>query len=136
MSIQQGSSAKAIVELGERKGYALCAAFSGNAFFIRKELFPQLKIPARSLDELNTGTEYLTRLYQLYDGTPVLDGYQRLLWHNQPIDSEQLQVIPKHKRRYVAGTSESPAVRKLEYWVRRLPIYDFLQKVRRVLHLS
>ena len=131
MSVQQGSSARATVELGERKGYTLCAVAGVNLFFVRNELFASLCLPKRTLAELNTDTRYLTRLYQLYDGTLVLDGCQRLLWHGLPIDAERIQVVPRHKRRYVAGTSKSSAVRTLKYWVRRLPMYNFLQKIRR-----
>ena len=133
MAVQQGSSARAIVELGERKGYSLCTVAGCNLFFIRKDLFPKLGIPAHTLDELNTGTACFTRLFQLYDGTLVLDGCQRLLWHGQDIDPEMIQVLRKSKRRYIAGTSSLPAVRKLKYWVRRMPLYDSLRRIRQTL---
>jgi len=102
MSVQQGSSLLALVELAHKKGYCLAAYTTGNGFFVDKAVFEKLRFTEPSLEGVNPGTEYYTRLYQLYDGTIVLDGYQRLLWHNKPMDVEKMQLVPK---KYVAGIS-------------------------------
>ena len=128
MSVQQGSSLLALVELAHTKGYCLATTTFGNAFFVDMAVFDQLGFKEPSMDEANPGTEYYTRLYQLYDGTIVLDGYQTLLWHNKPMDAAKMQLVPK---KYVAGISASPLIRRTKYLVRKLPVYSYLQKVRK-----
>ncbi len=136
MRIQQGSSAKAFTELAAKKGYILVTVTGVNLFFIRTELFPKLGIAEPTLSELNTDTQYLTRLFQLYDGTLVLDGCTKLIWRGgMPIDAEKIQVLPKSKRTFVAGISAHPLVRQITYWYRKLPVYHGLQKLRRALRM-
>ena len=131
MTVFQGSSLRAFVELGERKGYELIAANETNAFFVVKELFPKFGITDNAIDVLHTDHRYETKLFQLYDGTLKLAGNTRLLWHNLPIDEDKLQVLPARKRKYPARVSESSLVRKLKYWARTLPFYSFVQKIRK-----
>ncbi len=131
MSLFQGSSLMAFVELGKRKGYELVAANETNAFFVMKELFPKFGIADNSIDTLHTDHRYETKLFQLYDGTLKLAGNTKLLWHNLPIDEGKLQVLPASERQYPARISESSMVRKLKYWVRTLPFYSFVQKIRK-----
>ena len=133
MTVFQGSSLRAFVELGERKGYELIAANETNAFFVVKELFPKFGITDNAIDVLHTDHRYETKLFQLYDGTLKLAGNTRLLWHNLPIDEDKLQVLPARKRKYPARVSESSLVRKLKYWARTLPFYPFIQKIRKSL---
>ncbi len=120
MSVQQGSSLKALAELGAKKGYRLAAVTGVNAFFILDELFPSLGIKESPLDELNAGTSYYTRLFQLYDGTLVLEGNKQLLWHNLPIRQEDIQVLPAYARTYPSGVSSKWIVRTIKYYVRKL----------------
>lgn len=131
MRIFQGSSLRAFVELGKRKGYELVAANETNAFFVLKELFPKFGIADNPIDALRTDHRYETKLFQLYDGTLKIAGNTRLLWHNVPIDEEKLQVLSAHERKYPARISESGVVRKLKYWARTLPLYPWVQKIRR-----
>lgn len=133
MNVFQGSSLRAFVELGKKKGYELIAANETNAFFVVKELFPKFGITDNSIDALHTGHEYETRLFQLYDGTLKIAGNTKLLWHNLPIDEEKLQVLPARKRKYPARISESGLVRKFKYLARTLPFYPFVQKIRKSL---
>lgn len=128
MATQQGSSLKALCELAHIKGYKLVAVTFGNAFFVAQEDFEKLGIAEPSLDEANPGTTYYTRLFQLYDGTLVLDGCTRLMWHNRPMDIEKMQTLGT--QRYIAGISASPVVRRLKYWVRKIPLYSFIQRIR------
>lgn len=128
MAVQQGSSLLALVNLAHSKGYCLAATTFGNAFFVDMAVFDRLGFAEPSVDEVNPSTECYTRLYQLYDGTIVLDGYQTLLWHNKPMDVARMQLVPK---KYVAGISASPMVRSIKYAVRKLPFYNFLQRLRK-----
>ena len=100
MSVFQGSSLRAFVELGKRKGYELVAANEVNAFFVLKELLQKFGIADNSIDALHTDHRYETALFQLYDGTLKIAGNTRLLWHNLPIEEKKLQVLSRHKRVY------------------------------------
>lgn len=131
MKVFQGSSLRAFVELGKRKGYELVAANETNAFFVERDLFPRFGVTDNSIDALHTDHRYETALFQLYDGTLKVAGNTRLLWHNLPIDEEKLQVLPAHKRKYLARISRSGLVRKFKYWVRTLPFYPLVQKIRK-----
>jgi len=135
MSVFQGSSLRAIVELGTQKGYELVAANEVNAFFVLKELLPKFGIQDNSIDALHTDHRYETKLFQLYDGTLQIAGYDRLLSHKRPIDIKKLQVLPRHLRRYPAHIDENVALRTLKYWVRKFPLYAYLQRIRKSLHI-
>ncbi len=96
--IQEGSSLLAMIELGKQKGYELIATTPLNAFFVVKELFDQFQIADNDIDAMHSPGKFEFKLFQLYDGTLVLTGCQRLLWANIPIKREDLQVLPPEKR--------------------------------------
>jgi hypothetical protein len=131
MRLQQGSSLLALTKLAQKKGYELVEVTGTNAFFVDASLLPLLDLADRSLDSLHGDTEYYTRLFQLYDGTLVLDGCQELLWHRLPIKQEDIQVLPPRRRVYPAGISAHAPVRSLTYWVRRLPVYPLLMRIKK-----
>lgn len=133
MTVFQGSSAAALVRLGKEKGYELVAANRMNAFFVLRELYPKFGIAENSLDALRTDHSLETKLFQLYDGTLGIAGYDRLLFRDMPIDVAALQVLPPHRRRYPARISNNRAVRMLKYIARRLPVYSLVQRVRKSL---
>lgn len=133
MKVFQGSSLRALVELGKRKGYELIATNEVNAFFVLKELFFKFGISDNSIDVLHTCHKYETKLFQLYDGTLCISGYNRLFWHNLPILPEKIQVLPARKRYYPAKINQNKGVRLLKYWVRKLPIYSLIQRTRKLI---
>lgn len=130
MAVFQGSSLRAFVELGKRKGYELVCVSHGNAFFVVKELFSKFCIDNNSIEELHKDHSYETRLFQLYDGTLCIAGCDRLIWHNIPIDIKKLQVLPARNRRYTARIDKRAIMRSVKYWIRKLPFYAFLQRLR------
>lgn len=131
MSVFQGSSLRSFVELAKRKEYELVAANETNAFFVEAELFSKFGIADNSIDALHTDTTYQTSLFQLYDGTLKIAGYDRFLWHNLPIEEGKLQALPKGRRQYPARIAQSTMVRSIKSFVRRLPLYTLIQKVRK-----
>ena len=131
MSVYQGASLAAFIELGKRKGYELVATNATNAFFVLKDLYPKFGIKNNSTDALRTDHSYETMLFQLYDGTLMIAGNKQLIWHGVPIDEQRLQVLPRHKRHYPARISPDQTVRSLKDFVRTLPIYPFVQKIRK-----
>ncbi len=72
-----------------------------------------------------------TKLFQLYDGTLKISGNNKLIWHKLPIDEDKLQVLPKRKRVYPAMISPNPIIRALKYVARKLPMYNFIQSIRK-----
>ena len=126
----QGSSLRALVELGKRKGYELVAANETNAFFVLEKLFPKFGIVDNSIDALHTDHQYETKLFQLYDGTLMISGNDKLIWHKKKINQEALQVLPPYQRFYPAKISPNIMVRRLKYFIRKFPGYHLLQKVK------
>lgn len=133
MRVQQGSSLHALVELGKLKGYELIAVTQSNAIFVSAELFPLFGISDNSVEVLHLDRTLETALFQLYDGTLMLAGNDRLIWHNIPIDLEALQVLPRRKRHYPARTSPSASVRSFKRWVRTMPLYPLLIRIKRLI---
>lgn len=94
MKLNQGSSLLSLYMLAKHKGYELVATTECNAFFVRGELFSLFKINDNSPLSMRKERKYETRLFQLYDGTIVLAGCKRLLWHNIDMDQRKMQVLP------------------------------------------
>ena len=133
MKVFQGSSLRALAELGKKKGYELVATNETNGFFVRAEYLPRFELPDNSVEALRTDHQFETRLYQLYDGTLKIAGFDRLFWHNIPIDEAKLQILPERKRAYPARISDRTLVRSFKYWARRSPLYGFVQRLRRLI---
>jgi len=133
MSVQQGSSLLSITKLGQRKGYTLIATTPSNAIFVKKDMASKFNIQDTSLDALHPDTNFYTRIFQLYDGTLVLDGCKELLWHKKIIDEKSLQVLPQRLRRYPARIPQQESVRKFKYYIRKLPIYTALIWCKRLI---
>ncbi len=101
MSVQQGSSLRALADLGAAKEYELICVTELNAIFARRELFNAFGIRDNLLDTLHKDTRYITQVFQLYDGTIVWQGCKQLLWHGVPIKPDRMQVLPPQLRFFV-----------------------------------
>ncbi|KKK92980.1 hypothetical protein LCGC14_2697450 [marine sediment metagenome] len=100
MKINQGSSLLPLVELGKNKGYELIEATRSNAIFIKNQYFGLFGIKNDQLSLLYENKEIYTRIFQLFDGTLVLNGCDTLCWHGKKINQKKIQVLPKFLRRY------------------------------------
>ena len=108
MSVNHGSSLRALIELGKKKEYELVATTGWNAFFVKAEDYPLFEIKDNSIDSMHTlenallsGDNAESTFFQLYDGTIVLCGCNYLLWKDgMPITNEDIQVLPRALRRY------------------------------------
>ena len=96
----ESASLQAMIELGKSNRYELVATTPWNAFFVTIEEFSKFNIADNAIDSMHNPGEFESSLFQLYDGTMVLTGCTRLLWHKIPITFEDIQVLPQALRRY------------------------------------
>lgn len=99
-NVVQGSSAKAMVELGQSKGYELVATTTCNAIFVEAQYFPLFGIADNSLVALRKDFVGITYLFVGYDGTVFLEGNRTLLWSPVAITERSVQQVPKYLRGY------------------------------------
>ncbi len=100
LTVRQGASLRALVRLGQSKGYGLVHVTTCNAIFVAAELFAGLEVGDNSIEALWTDRSLLTSLFILYDGTVKIAGNRKLPWHGLEIDEERLQVLPAHLRTF------------------------------------
>jgi hypothetical protein len=80
ISLNQGCSLLALVELGKEKAYELIATTATNGIFISAEFYPLIGIEDNSLDAIHP--EILrTEICHGYDGTIIAAGHMMLNWH-------------------------------------------------------
>jgi hypothetical protein len=94
MSVNQGNGIASLVKLGKEKGYELVAMTSLNAFFVTKEHFSKFAIQDNRPETMFTDKSWLMDVFQLYDGTLMFTGKQKMLWHGVTI-KKSFQPIPK-----------------------------------------
>jgi hypothetical protein len=99
MSVTQGSSVSAIARLGKKKDYELVAVTDSNAVFVDKKYFELFDIKDNSISTLREVHKYETVFFQLYDGTIVIQGLDKLFWHELNLN-DTIQIIPKMFRKY------------------------------------
>jgi hypothetical protein len=104
--VSQGSSAGAMVSLGKIQGYELAAATNCNLVFVRADLYPRLGVGDNSLARLRPWRTQETRVFQLYDGTLVVDGCDRLCWHGVALH-DRIQPLPRFLRTYPGNAAPS-----------------------------
>ncbi|HEY8211348.1 MAG TPA: hypothetical protein VIG99_27885 [Myxococcaceae bacterium] len=92
--VNHGSSLLAMVELGREMGYELAAVTGANATFVAASRFPALGLERNGPDDIFDPTGWETRIFQLYDGTLVTCGCDRLICKGLPLRSEDLQILP------------------------------------------
>jgi hypothetical protein len=98
--VARGSSIRSLAGLAAEKGYELTAVTEVNGIFVRGDLFPLLGLEENSLPALRDDSDTKTVLFQGFDGTLILAGNKRLLWHGLPIDESRIQVLPRILRTY------------------------------------
>lgn len=99
--IKWGCSLLSLFKLGQEKGYRLVCANEINAFFVAGEAwrgaFPETDLDVLRYRKIEPNPIFL---FSGYDGTVLLSSECHLGWHNLPIRSEDLQLLPKIMRRY------------------------------------
>lgn len=107
MDINQGCSLLSLINLGKRKGYELISATWLNGIFIDSQYYQLFNIENNSIWEMYRDPQkFQTFFFQLYDGTIMLAGNDKLLWHDLKFNleemQEKIQCLPKEKRIFPA----------------------------------
>ncbi len=96
MSVNQGASLLALIELGKLKNYELVAVTKSNGIFVVSEEYHKFGIEDNDINKMRK--DLGKRIWQGYDGTIFTHNFSRLLWKRRPIDPEELQVLSKDER--------------------------------------
>lgn len=101
MSLNQGSSLLALIDLGKEKGYELVAVTRTNGIFVLADHYIKFNISDNNIHKMKEDPG--TRIWQGYDSTIFTNNCSRLRWKGEKgyeIDPEELQVLPKSMRFY------------------------------------
>lgn len=99
--VAQGSSLRALVELGRRKGYELVHASGLNAVFVEQTLFPLFHIRDNSIEVMHVPRfPARTHVFFGYDGTVFVRGAGTLPWHDLPFSESRVQMLPRPLRKH------------------------------------
>lgn len=110
-----GNSLLSLTKLGERKGYRLVAVTDTNGIYVREEYFPLFGIADNSLPAMRPVAPYVTDIFQLYDGTVVLSGYRKMIWHGVPMPAARFQAVPRWLRTF-PGVMGGPKLFLFKAW--------------------
>lgn len=97
VQVNDGSSLRALIELGAALGYELAATTTWNAIFVRRELFGSLGIEGNSIDRMYYPV-FEMRVFWSINCYLHISGCDRLVRHNYVFDPEQIQPIPANVR--------------------------------------
>ena len=98
--IKQGSSAKSLIKLAEKKDYKLVGSSFSNLFFIDKEYFNLVTEKEVLLEDLIDDHEIKNFIFSSYDGTLHTTKPVKLGWHKIELKNEKIQILPKFLRHF------------------------------------
>lgn len=102
-NLKHGSSARAIINLGKRKGYSLANITLCNIFLIRDDLIQSvIGNEEMTLEDIRNDSDAKVFLFTGYDGT-ILSNKKELAiaWHTGvPMSLKKIQYLPKFLRHY------------------------------------
>lgn len=100
MSLNEGCSLSALIDLGKAKGYELVACTVCNAIFVTREDFPKLGIADNGIDAMHLGAR--GRIFYGYNGKiyhTLASGTWKLAG-TTIAEPDSLQLLPAHERLY------------------------------------
>lgn len=130
MKINQGSSLLSLTKLGEKKDYELVAVTEINAIFVKKQYFKLFGIKDNSLSSMYVDKKYQTRIFQLFDGTLVLNGCSSLIWHGIRIKQKKIQVLPRFLRFHPPNVRGKPFIKSIFNSYKRLIFDKIVKKIK------
>ena len=98
--IKQGSSAKSLIKLAEKKDYKLVGSSFSNLFFIDKDYFNLVTEKEVLLEDLIDDHEIKNFIFSSYDGTLHTTKPVKLGWHKIELKNEKIQILPKFLRHF------------------------------------
>ena len=97
---KQGSSAKSLIKLAEKKNYKLVGSSFSNLFFIDKDYFNLVTEKEVLLEDLIDDHEIKNFIFSSYDGTLHTTKPVKLGWHKIELKNEKIQILPKFLRHF------------------------------------
>jgi len=129
--IKHGSSAKAIIALGNKKSYSLVAITDSNLIFVKKEFMKHINEIEIDLAEANPKGNNPVMIYSGYDGTLFSSSNEiSLNWHVQ-LNLSTFQILPTYLRFY-PGDYNLLQKYMLVAWIiihKPLIVHNFFKKV-------
>ncbi len=121
--IKQGSSAKALNELGKKKGYTLVSVVECNLIFVDNKYFSSVLDSKPNLKTLNLRGNDPMCIFVAFDGT-VLSNKEEfsLPWHKIIVPLYSLQILPRYLRYF---KSDYNLYRKIVFFIFKF-LYYFL----------
>ena len=98
--IKQGSSAKSLINLAQRKNYKLVASSLTNLFFVDENFSNLILEEAVTVDDLIDDQEVRNYIFCGYDGTFHTTKPLKLGWHKLEIKNEKIQPLPAFIRHF------------------------------------
>ena len=100
MSVNQGSSLRAITNLGKEKSYELVAVTDCNAIFVRARYYDKFEIADNSPEALRPNESLVTWIFCGYDGQVFVRGHGIMPWHGVPYRESKMQRVARPFRQF------------------------------------
>jgi hypothetical protein len=106
-SIKQGCSAKALINLGDSKGYSLVAVTKCNVILVKSELVEYVLNNPVTLEMLRDDSSSKVFLFSSYDGSLLSNmSSVHLPWHGVKQEIQKIQILPKFLRTFYSDYSK------------------------------
>ncbi len=116
--VRHGSSALALMHLGNQKGYSAVHATSCNLFLLRDDIADQIShdlIGVNSLPHLIKNPATPVHCFSAIDGTLLFSNNVFIHWHRIPVKESKLQILPRYLRK---ATGDYNWVQKMLFFLR------------------
>jgi hypothetical protein len=100
MSVNQGCSILALVNLAAEKGYELVCITQCNCLFVRSDLFDKFEIEDNRPAAIRADESLVSWLFCGYDGTVFVRGYGIMPWHGIPYREKKMQRVARVFRQF------------------------------------
>lgn len=100
--VKRGASARALTDLGRRKGFDLVAVTSCNLILVRNDLLHLVELDPRltpELEELRDDSDSVIRAFVGFDGTLILSKELTMPWHGFTVSPTATQPLPRMFRK-------------------------------------
>lgn len=101
--VKRGASARALTDLGRRKGFDLVAVTSCNLILVRSDLLHLVGLDPRltpELEELRDDSDSVIHAFVGFDGTLILSKELTMPWHGFTVSPTAAQPLPRMFRKY------------------------------------